>query len=62
MAFTVRTPGVCGVTIASDVDLESDLLQQIFDRAMPDSVDGVVEAFAARAESLYGARCISPSR
>lgn len=54
MVFTARSLGSCAMSISSDVDLESTLLQLIVDRALPSSVDDLVDVFAARAEGLYG--------
>jgi len=60
MVFTARTAGSCAVSISSDVDLESTLLQLIVDRALPSSVDDIVATFAARAEGLYGNSVTGP--
>jgi coenzyme Q-binding protein COQ10 len=54
MLFTPCTSVGCSLSIASEMDMESGLLQKIINRVLPASIDDIISAFAARAHSIYG--------
>jgi coenzyme Q-binding protein COQ10 len=43
----------CSLGVVVDLELESDLLQHVANRVLPASIEDVIAAFEARANSLY---------
>jgi coenzyme Q-binding protein COQ10 len=45
----------CAISVTADCELESFILQRVFERLLPGSLDDTVAAFGARAHALYAA-------
>jgi coenzyme Q-binding protein COQ10 len=46
----------CSLSVTVELELESNLLQNVVNRVLPASIEGVIAAFEARANSLYARR------
>lgn len=53
-SFDPLTGGECRVSLAADLELRSNLVQQLFGRALDRTFGAVMSAFEARAHRLYG--------
>jgi coenzyme Q-binding protein COQ10 len=56
LQFEAASPAACRLRVASEVELESAVMQRIADRLLPQSIDRIVLAFAERLRSVYGPR------
>lgn len=52
--FNALPDGGCQVSLAADLELRSQLIQDLFDRAVGRTVGSIMSAFEARARRLYG--------
>ncbi|MGA2564428.1 MAG: type II toxin-antitoxin system RatA family toxin [Steroidobacteraceae bacterium] len=51
----------CSLSISARVELSSFILQQLMQRVLPTSIDGIIGAFERRAHNLYDHRTPRPS-
>ena len=49
------SPASCTVRVSVDCELRSLILQRVLNRLLPGAVAGIVSAFGARAQAVYGA-------